>query len=78
MLTIRKSLAAASFAIAATMGLGFTGAASAADHVQPGYVHVDSRGWHGDRYYDGHRYWERREWERHHAQRYDGPPHRYY
>lgn len=20
-------------------------------------------GWHGDRYYDGRRYWERREWE---------------
>ncbi len=22
-------------------------------------------GWHGDRYYDGHRYWERKEWEEH-------------
>jgi len=27
-------------------------------------------GWHGDRYYDGHRYWERREWEEH--QRHHG------
>ncbi|SOE98276.1 hypothetical protein SAMN05446635_6246 [Burkholderia sp. OK233] len=23
-------------------------------------------GWHGDRYYDGHRYWERQDWEEHH------------
>jgi hypothetical protein len=78
MLTIKKSLAAASLAVAAAMSLGFTNTASADDHFHPGYVHVDSRGWHGDRYYDGHRYWERREWERHHAPRYDGPPHRYY
>lgn len=26
-------------------------------------------GWHGDRYYDGHRYWERREWEDHQRHR---------
>lgn len=23
-------------------------------------------GWHGDRYYDGHRYWARDDWYRHH------------
>jgi hypothetical protein len=26
-------------------------------------------GWHGDRYWDGHRYWGRDEWARHHARR---------
>jgi hypothetical protein len=34
-------------------------------------------GWHGDRYYDGHRYWERREWEEHqhhHVDRGHCPP----
>jgi hypothetical protein len=30
-------------------------------------------GWHGDRYYDGHRYWERREWEAQHPERHDDP-----
>jgi hypothetical protein len=24
-------------------------------------------GWHGDRYYDGHRYWARDDWYRHHG-----------
>jgi hypothetical protein len=78
MLTLKKSLAVASLAVAAATSLGFTTTASADEHFRPGYVHVDSRGWHGDRYYDGHRYWERREWERHHAPRNYGPPHRYY
>jgi hypothetical protein len=78
MLTVRKVLTAASLAAAAAISLGFTNTASADDHYHPGYVHAESRGWHGDRYYDGHRYWERREWERHHAPRYDGPPHRDY
>lgn len=33
-------------------------------------VVVVNPGWYGDRYYDGHRYWERRDWEaRHHDQR---------
>ena len=26
-------------------------------------VVVVSPGWYGERYYDGHRYWQRREWE---------------
>lgn len=79
MSTVKKALTLASLAIAATMSLGVANTASAADnHVRPGFERVDSRGWHGDRYYDGHRYWERREWERrHHEHRYD-PPHRYY
>jgi len=25
-------------------------------------------GWHGDRYYDGHRTWERKDWEEHRRQ----------
>ena len=25
-------------------------------------------GWHGDRYYDGHRTWERKEWDEHQRQ----------
>ena len=29
-------------------------------------VVVVSPGWYGERYYDGHRYWERRDWEAHH------------
>ncbi|ACD16611.1 hypothetical protein [Paraburkholderia phytofirmans] len=33
-------------------------------------VVVVSPGWYGERYYDGNRYWERREWEeRHHGGR---------
>ncbi|CAB3780342.1 hypothetical protein LMG28614_01042 [Paraburkholderia ultramafica] len=32
-------------------------------------VVVVSPGWYGERYYDGHRYWERREWEEHHHDR---------
>lgn len=32
----------------------------------PAPVVVVSPGWHGDRYYDGHRYWERRDWDAHH------------
>lgn len=36
----------------------------------PPPVVVVGPGWYGDRYYDGHRYWERREWEeRHHGRR---------
>ncbi|WP_341315574.1 hypothetical protein WN982_10235 [Paraburkholderia sp. IMGN_8] len=52
-------------------------------YVQPPPVVVVSPGWYGERYYDGHRYWERREWEeRHHENRewhdardYRGGPH---
>ncbi|PQV46844.1 hypothetical protein [Paraburkholderia sp. BL21I4N1] len=29
-------------------------------------VVVVAPGWYGERYYDGHRYWERREWEARH------------
>jgi hypothetical protein len=37
---------------------------------EPAPVVVVSPGWYGDRYYDGHRYWARREWEeRHHDPR---------
>jgi hypothetical protein len=78
MLKLKKGLLLASLAAAAAMSLGVSAAASADEHYRPAYVHVDSRGWHGDRYYDGHRYWERREWERHHAPRRGEPQHRYY
>ena len=51
-------------------------------YAPPPPVVVVSPGWYGDRYYDGHRYWERREWEeRHHdrewhdARDYRGGPH---
>jgi hypothetical protein len=30
---------------------------------------VVSPGWYGERYYDGHRYWDRREWEERHPDR---------
>ncbi|WP_085481995.1 hypothetical protein [Paraburkholderia susongensis] len=42
-------------------------------YVQPAPVYapppavVIAPGWYNDRYYDGHRYWERRDWERHHG-----------
>jgi hypothetical protein len=37
------------------------------EYAQPPGVVVVTPGWYGDRYYDGHRYWARREWEeRHH------------
>lgn len=81
MMTFKKSLAAVSLAAATVASLGIANSASAAVVIQtvPSYVHVDDRGWHGDRYYDGHRYWERREWERHHPVRHYGPPpHQYY
>jgi hypothetical protein len=35
----------------------------------PPPVVVVSPGWYGERYYDGHRYWERREWEERHDDR---------
>ena len=28
-------------------------------------------GWHGDRYYDGRRYWDRDDWYRHHGRGHD-------
>jgi hypothetical protein len=78
MLNFKKGVLFASIAAAAAMSLGVTNVASADEHNRPGYTHVDTRGWHGDRYYDGHRYWERREWERHHAPRRVEPVHHYY
>src|SRR5258708_16191798 len=35
-------------------------------YAEPPGVVVISPGWYGDRYYDGHRYWARREWEERH------------
>ncbi|MBN3805722.1 hypothetical protein GXB81_22090 [Paraburkholderia sp. Ac-20336] len=44
-------------------------------YVQPAPVYVApppavviAPGWYGDRYYDGHRYWGRDEWEHHHEE----------
>ncbi|MBN3767231.1 hypothetical protein [Burkholderia sp. Ac-20365] len=34
-------------------------------HMMPVGVQVNI-GWHGDRYYDGHRYWAHDDWMRHH------------
>ena len=34
----------------------------------PAYVVI---GWHGDRYYDGRRYWARRDWEERQRHRHD-------
>ncbi|MGF6775020.1 hypothetical protein [Paraburkholderia sp. GAS334] len=34
-------------------------------HTMPVGVSINV-GWHGDRYYDGHRYWQHDEWMRHH------------
>jgi hypothetical protein len=71
----KKSLLIAS--LAASLGVGMVSVASAQDHHDYHHVSV-TVGWHGDRYYDGHRYWERREWERHHPVHHEPPPpHRY-
>jgi hypothetical protein len=35
-------------------------------YVEPSAAVVISPGWYGDRYYDGHHYWERRQWEERH------------
>jgi hypothetical protein len=43
-------------------------------HMMPVGVSVDI-GWHGDRYYDGHRYWDHDEWMRNHP--HDRDPHRH-
>lgn len=46
---------------------------------QPHMTPVDVRvniGWHGDRYYDGHRYWDHDDWMRHHPHDYDPYRHR--
>ncbi|HEY2023845.1 hypothetical protein [Paraburkholderia sp.] len=40
-------------------------------YAPPPAAVVITPGWYGDRYYDGHRYWERREWERHHREWHD-------
>jgi hypothetical protein len=44
-------------------------------HMMPVDVNVNI-GWHGDRYYDGHRYWEHDEWMRHHP--HDQDPRRHH
>ncbi|MDE1182007.1 hypothetical protein [Paraburkholderia sp.] len=41
-------------------------------HMMPVGVSINI-GWHGDRYYDGHRYWQHDDWMRHHP--HDRDPH---
>jgi hypothetical protein len=41
-------------------------------HMMPVGVSIDI-GWHGDRYYDGHRYWSHDEWMHNHP--HDRDPH---
>lgn len=43
-------------------------------HMVPTGVSINV-GWHGDRYYDGHRYWGHDEWMRNHP--HDRDPHRH-
>ncbi|WP_277035456.1 hypothetical protein [Caballeronia mineralivorans] len=61
--------------LAASCGIGVSSVALAQVDVGvnigiPGAVIV-SPGWYGDRYYDGHRYWQRREWEDRHRNERD-------
>jgi hypothetical protein len=49
-----------------TVGAGFATQASAL---------TISLGWHGDRYYDGHRYWSRDEWTHNHPSHHGAPHH---
>jgi hypothetical protein len=63
----RWLIAAAAVAISA----GLSTAASAQEwqqraYIRPAAVIIITPGWHGDRYYDGHRYWARRDWEHRH------------
>jgi hypothetical protein len=39
-------------------------------HMMPVGVQINV-GWHGDRYYDGHRYWAHDDWMRHHPHDHD-------
>ncbi|WP_186140423.1 hypothetical protein [Burkholderia gladioli] len=48
-------------------------------YVQPGVAVDVNIGWHGDRYWDGRRYWARDDWNRAHPpgdRRYDDRDHR--
>ncbi|MFP3555884.1 hypothetical protein SB861_35015 [Paraburkholderia sp. SIMBA_049] len=69
-----RSIVAALIAGGALLGAGSAFAQYAPMHTQPVYeqprmmpvgVQVNI-GWHGDRYYDGHRYWAHDDWMRHH------------
>jgi hypothetical protein len=44
-------------------------------HLVPVGVSINV-GWHGDRYYDGHRYWQHDEWMHHHPHDPGPPRHR--
>ncbi|WP_414439844.1 hypothetical protein [Burkholderia sp. 22PA0106] len=55
----------------AGFGVALSGAANAQVIVAGGGGPAVVIGWHGDRYYDGHRYWQRDEWMQHH--RHDRP-----
>ncbi|WP_175425856.1 hypothetical protein [Trinickia violacea] len=61
----------------ACLGLAAAGAAHAGVTINfgedsavnsPAAPAVETPGWHGDRYYDGHRMWERKDWEAHQRQ----------
>ncbi|WP_341317781.1 hypothetical protein WN982_21850 [Paraburkholderia sp. IMGN_8] len=71
--------------LVASLGIGLSGAAHAVNVDvnigMPALVVaapvVIQQGWHGDRYWDGHRYLERNEWEdhnRHHGDHDHCPP----
>lgn len=80
MVKYAKGLLIAAAAAALTAGLSATASAQQWQHgglVRTQAVVVVTPGWHGDRYYDGHRYWERREWERHHREEAYRHDHRY-
>jgi hypothetical protein len=44
-------------------------------YVAPPAQVVMVPGWHGDRYYDGHRYWSRHDWEAHQHDEHDDHHH---
>ncbi|MFX1674589.1 hypothetical protein PWR63_20345 [Paraburkholderia sp. A2WS-5] len=74
--TPARVLAAALLAGGALMSASSAFAQYAPHHDGPRMVPVDARvsiGWHEDRYWDGHRYWERDAWMHHHPHD-PGPP----
>lgn len=62
-------------ALLASLGIGLSGCIVAAPGgIAPAPVGI-TIGWHGDQYYDGHRYWAHDDWMRNHP--HDPDPRRH-
>jgi len=61
-----SSAAMARVDVGVNLGLPVAVLEPAPVYAQPVSTVVVTTGWHGDRYYDGHRYWARNEWTHNH------------